>query len=861
MRFYRLLLRLYPKSFRDEYADEMSGIFRMRLRDAEGLARLALFPATLAEVLLNAAAVHADILRQDLRYAARSLRRAPGFALTAVAVTAIGVGANMAAFSVADFVLIRPLPFPDPTRLVRIWETMPDTPRQDVSPANFRDWKSMSTSFQSMGAFHNTAVNLVGRGNPERLESAAVTADLLPTLGVAPLFGRLFTKADDQEGAPGTILLSYACWMTQFGGERDVLGRVVSLDGARAAVIGVMPESFHFPTRAVRVWTPLKLSSQNYVDRTDTFIYPVGRLRRGVSVEKAGRELAVIARRLERQYPEENEKIGAAVYPMRDEFPAQARMLLAALCGAALCVLLIACANLGNLLLARSLERRRELSVRAALGAGRERLVRQLLTESLALAVLGGGLGVALALFGVRMLTRLVPDALPIAQAPSIDLRILAFAVALTALTGIAFGVLPALKASGRADMEGLRESAGAGGGQKLPLRSALVIAEVMASMVLLVSAGLLIRALLRIQSTDPGFRPERVLTMRTALPWPKYEKTARREQFYSAVLTNVRALPGVSSAAYISFLPMAVGGGIWPVSVDGRPPRPSDRHVASMRFATPGYFATLGIPLVRGRELGDSDRAGRPLAAVVSQSFVQKYLPAGVDPIGRHVQIAGGDRTIVGVVADVRMRGPERRSEPQVYLPHGQDPDASYVWYTPKDLVVRASAPLSSLVPAIRRIIRETDPEQPVSDVRTMEEVVAEQTASRRVQVRVLGAFAAIAFLLAGVGIHGVLSYAVSSRGKEIAVRMALGAESRDIVRMVMRHGGRLALAGVIPGLVLAYAAGRAMEALLAGLKPADLTTFGLAAALCVVMTLLGSLIPALRAVRVVPMTAIRSE
>jgi putative ABC transport system permease protein len=860
MRFYRLLLHLYPRSFRDEYAGEMSAIFRRRLRDAGGLARLALFPATFVEVLFNAAAVHADILRQDLRYAARSLRRAPGFALTAIAVTAIGVGANMAAFSVADFVLIRPLPFPDPSRLVRIWETMPDTTHQEVSPANFRDWKSMSTSFQSMGAFHTTAVNLVGQGSPERLDSAAVTADLLPTLGVAPLFGRLFTAADDQEGAPGTILLSHGCWMTQFGGERDILGRVVSLDGARAVVIGVMPESFHFPTRAVRVWTPLKLSSQNYVDRTDTFIYPVGRLRRGVSVERAGREMAVIASRLERQYPEANEKVGAAVYPMRDEFPAQARMLLAALCGAALCVLLIACANLGNLLLARALTRRRELSVRAALGAGRERLVRQLLTENLTLAVLGGGLGIALALFGVRMLTRLVPDALPIAQAPSIDLRILLFAAALTAVTGIAFGVLPALKASGRADMEGLREGAGGGGGQKLRLRSALVIAEVMASMVLLVSAGLLIRALLRIESTDPGFRPERVMTMRTALPWPKYEKTQRREQFYSAVLTRVRALPGVSSAAYISFLPMAVGGGIWPVSVDGRPPRPSDPRVASMRFATPGYFATLGIPLVRGRDLGDSDRAGRPLVAVVSRSFVRKYLP-GVDAIGRHVHITDGDRTIVGVVGDVRMRGPERRSEPQVYLPHAQDPDASYTWYSPKDLVVRTSTPPSSLVPALRRIIREIDPEQPISDVRTMDEVVAEQTASRRVQVRVLGAFAAIAFLLAGVGIHGVLAYAVSSRRKEIAVRMALGAETRDIVGMVVRHGGRLALAGVVPGLILAYAAGKAMQALLAGLPPADLTTFGLAAALCVAMTLLGSLLPVLRAVRVVPMTAIRTE
>ncbi len=864
MHTYRALLHLYPASFRAEYGAEMCRIFARRKQDAAGPpAVAALWVATFFEVLLNAAVVHWDILRQDLRYTARSLSRTPGFALTAIVVTALGVGANTAAFSVTDFVLIRPLPFADPERLVKLWERLPGNSRMEPSPANYRDWKRISTAFEAMGAFYGRSVNLVGQGDPERLERTAVTADLFPMLGVHPLLGRLFTEADDREGAAGTLLLSYQLWQAVFGGDAGVLGRQVTLDNEPYTVIGVMPRDFHFPSREAEIWTPTRFQEQDFQDRGDNYLEVVARLRRDVSLERARAEMGVVAAQLARQYPKPNKRVGANVIRLRDELSEQSRLLLMALSGAALCVLLIACANLANLLLARALTRQRELAVRAAMGAGRERLVRQLVTESLVLAVLGGLLGVLAAIWAVPLLGRLVPSSLPIAQAPSIDFRVLMVAGLLTGLTGIGFGVFPALRASRSADLSGLREGARVGGGRKERLRSALVVAEVMASVVLLVSAGLLMRALWRLQATDPGFRADGVLTLRTALPMPKYGVTARRAEFYTRVLSDVRALPGVSAAAYISFLPMVMRGGIWPVAIFGQAEQPEDRseaHTASMRFVTPGFFAALGIPLHQGRDVGESDTIDRPFAAVVSESFVRRYWP-DQDPVGRHFQFALHDRVVVGVVGDVRVRGLERNSEPQVYLPYQQLQDDWFAFYSPQDLVVRSSAGTGALLPALRRIVHGADPQQPVSEVRTMAQIVEAETASRSAQVRVLSVFAAIAFLLAGVGIHGLLSFAVSRRAQEIGVRIALGAQPGTIVRMVLRQGVLLAAAGVLPGVALAYAAGRAMQALLAGVQPGDAPTFLAATGLCVLMTLLGCLFPALRAVRVDPITAIRAE
>jgi len=861
MRLYRALLHFYPASFRAEYGEEMASVFRARRRDASNpLAVAALWISSFFEILLNAIAVHWDILRQDLCYTSRTLLRTPGFAITAILVVALGIGANTAAFSVTDFVLIRNLPFPNPERLVKIWQTVSGYDKMEFSPLNYRDVKRMSKSFEAMGAYTQDAVNLVGQGDPERIYAIAVTSEVIPVLGTQPLLGRVFTPSDEREGALRTVLLSYQLWQSQFAGDAGVLGRKVLLDDQPYVVIGVMPAHFHFPSAEVGLWIPKQFAAQEFQDRNDNYLEVVGRLKPGVTLDQAKAELDVSMLQLKREYPGENKNTGGRVILLREELTEKSSMMLWALLGASACVLLIACANLANLLLTRSLSRQKELAVRAALGAGRERLVRQSMTESMFLAVLGGCLGILVAVTAVPLLTKLVPDTLPIASTPTVDIRVLIFAGLLTVITGIVFGVLPALRASGNKDMDALREGARSGGGRKERLRAALVIAEVTISIVLLISSGLLIRALWKLQGMDPGFHAAGVLTLQTALPMPKYQQTTRRVDFYDRVLTDVRALPGVSSAAYITSVPMLWGGGIWPVSIDGQVVERTASHTVSMRYATPGYFSTLEIPLLLGRDVSESDSLDRQYVAVVSQSFARRYWP-DQNPLGRHFQLAFHDRMVVGVVGDVRVRGLESPSEPQTYLPYRQVPDGNFVFYAPRNLAVRTSGAPTSFAPAIRRIIQSVDRQQPVSDVQTLEQILESKTASRTVQVRVLAAFAAIAFLLAAIGIHGLLSFAVSQRNREIGVRMALGAASGDILRMVMRQGVWVALAGVVPGLALAYVAARLMQAILAGVQPGDLPTFLSAAGLCVVMTLVGSFLPALRAVRIDPMTAIRTE
>lgn len=688
-----------------------------------------------------------------------------------------------------------------------------------------------------------------------------MTADLLPMLGAQPSLGRVFSADDDREGAPGTLLLSEGLWKERFGGDPGVLGRKVALDGAPYVIIGIMPRDFHFPSRSVQLWTAMRFAEFDFEDRNNNYLNVTAKLRRGISLDQARAEMRVIAAQLERNYPKENKHVGANLVRLQDEVSQRTRLLLMALVGAAFCVLLIACTNLANLLLARALVRRRELAVRTALGAGRDRLVRQLLTESLILALSGGLLGVLIAFAALPLLARLVPTTLPIAEAPAIDLRVLAFAGVLATLTGIAFGMIPALRACGDIHATGLREGCRAGvGGRRERLRSVLVIAQVTGSVVLLVSAGLLIRALWRLEAIDPGFHSGGVLTLQTSLAMPKYEKTAQRVQFYSRVLSEVGSLPGVTGAAYISFLPIAHPGGIWPVVVEGRPAAEADFRHASLRFVTPGFFATLGIPLRLGRDVSESDTLGSQMAAVVSESFVTKYWP-GENPLGRRFGVAFAMRTVVGVVRDIRVRGLERTSEPQIYLPYKQVLDGWLTWYAPKDLVVRSLMDPMVLLPTIRRIVRNADPEQPISDERTLAEIVETDTAPRLTQVRVLGAFAGIALLLAGIGIHGLLSFTVSNRRQEIGVRIALGAQPSDILAMVLREGILLAMAGVILGAGLAYAVGWTMQGLLAGVTPGDAPAFLLAVGLALMMTMIGSLAPALRAVRVDPTTAIRSD
>ena len=858
MRLYRALLHLYPASFRREYGAEMTADFARRSRGASTLpARLALWAETIADLAINAGRLHADLLVQDVQYAIRTLGRSPGFAATAILVTALGIGATTAAFSVTSFVFLRPLPYEDPDRLVTVWHLTPEY-RLELSPPNYRDWKAQQRSFEAMGAYHLLETNFVANGEPDRLLGAAVTADLLPVLGVQPATGRLFTGDEEAHESGGRIILSHGLWERAFGSDRNVVGRAVLLDGTPHVVVGIMPATFSFPTREIAFWTLMPGVDRLNEERDNYWFQALGRLKPGVTLEQARVDLGVIASRLEKAYPEVNRKISGTAYFLRDEYSDRSRALLMALCGAALSVLLIACANLANLLIARSFARRRELELRAALGAGRERLVRQLLTESLLVALAGGIAGVLIAMAAVPVLARLIPASMPIPAAPSVDLQALAVAAVLTLVTGIGFGVVPAMRSSARDRFDALREGS-RGGVRGIRVRSVLVAVEVAASVALLVWAGLLLRALDRIDGTDPGFRPESVLTARTALPRPKYTLAVRRQAYFTQVLEQVRALPGVSHAGFVSFLPMTMGGGIFPVALPGEQAQISGR-VASMRYATPDYFAAMGIPLRRGRDIHETDDLREPMVAIVSQSFVDRNLP-GVDPIGQRFTFAYSERTIVGVVGDVRVRGPERVAEPQVYLPYRQVDDQSFPFFTPKDIAIRGTIAPGALVPELRRIVRAADPEQPVSNIETMGAIVTKQTESRTVQVRVLVAFAVAALILAAIGIHGLLAFSVSQRRHEIGVRMALGAEPSRIVRSIVRQSAVLGLAGVVPGAALGYAGGRAMESLLLGTAPTDGLTFGVAAVLCSAMTMAGSLIPAFRAVRVPPAEVFRAD
>jgi predicted permease len=799
-----------------------------------------------------------DGLRQDLRVAFRTLTRARAFSLTVIAVTALGVGANTAAFSVADFVLMRPLPFPEPDNLIQMCE-VPVTGggwgcNNQLSPADYLDLKAMQTSFEAMGAFTGDAVNLVGGGEPRRLSITPATPEVLPLVGVAPAIGRVFT-ADDLN----TIVISYALWQSQFGADPRVLGTKVTLNGSPFTVIGVMPQSFYFPNRDVQAWTLLTFRDADLESRGNSYLEAVARLKPGVAFEQSRSEMQTIAARLATQYPETNAESSVSVNRTRDNMSPRIRLMLLTLGGASLCLLLLTCSNLASLLLARAAAQERELAVRAALGASGQRLVRQLITQSTVLALLGGIAGLAIAVAIVPLFATIVPPSLPIATQPALDLRVLSVAAVFTGLTALLFGVWPALRA-GRTGFSALRDGYRAGGGARQRVRATLVVVEVAMSVVLLITSALLIRAVWRVQAIDPGFVSENVLTLRTALPRPKYDSPIRRTDFYDRLLGGVRGLPGVQSAGMTSGLPMLVQGLVTGVEVPGRQVERRRDSPVSHRWITSGYFKTMGIPLLRGRDVEDADTRDRAFVAVVSQSFVERYWP-GQDPIGQPFRHRGEMRTVVGVVGDVKVRGLERNNEPQLYLPAQQIPDGGPMNFDPKDLVIKHSGSAESLLAAVREIVRAADPEQPISNVRPLDDVLAGDTATRRAQVQVLGVLAAVAILLAGVGIYGLLAYTVSQRAQEIGVRLALGAEPAQVGRMIFTDGMRLAAIGIVPGVLGAYAAGRAMSALLFGIAPGDPAAFGVGVGLAAIMTLAGSVVPAMRAVRVTPMSVLKVE
>ena len=857
MRLYQLLLLLCPSSFRKEYGGEMAAVFERRLMQSSLPGKLWIWLEATCDLVLTAIAAHWDLLRQDIRYAARTTAKSPGFALVAVTVAALGVAAPTAVFSLADHVLLRALPFPEPDRLVKLWEdeSAKGYSRNDVSPGSYRDWKNSSTSFVSMASFRGLSVNLSGIGEPLRVEGTAANPELFSILGAVPLFGRTPTLEEDRPEAEGTVVLSYRLWQRLFGQDRNVLGRRLMFDEEAYTVIGVMPADFRYPQRETELWTTLRMGEDWFADRRNNMLQVLARLKPGVTIEQALAEMRVVGSALAKRYPAELGETSVTVIRMRDELSTRSRSILTILIVASLFVLLIAAGNLANLFLVRASARRAEIAVRTALGAGRYRLIRQLLTEGLLLAGIGGAAGTALATWSMPLLSRLVPTVLPIAQTPEIDWRVLWFALVVTLLTGVAFGVLPALRSTGGS--LGLRAATGT---HRDFVRRTLVVTQVAASVALLMATGLLIRALDRIESTNPGFNPAGRFAFRTSLPMPKYQETAKRERFYAQVLDEIRALPQVQSAAAISFRPMGdVRGGIWPVAVPGK--AKGEQHVSS-RFVTPGYFSTMQVPLLRGRDFTAADNAGSQPVAVVSQSFIDEIWP-GEDGLGRIFEMPFIKRrtAIIGIVSDVRFRGLEARSEPQMYFASAQALSGSFTWFAPKDFIVRATADASALMPAIRQVVSRADPLQPVSDVRSLTGLIEDDTVSRRVQLWVVAAFAGAAFLLAAIGIHGLLAFAVAQRTQEIGLRRALGASGTDIASMVFGEGLVLSLTGALIGIAAAYALGKTLESFFAGVPPSDAATLLAALGLSVVMTLGGTLAPAIRALRVDPAMALRGE
>ena len=609
-----------------------------------------------------------DMLVQDSRYALRGLRRAPGFALAAVSMMALGIGATVAAFTLLDHIAIRPLPFSHPEALVAVYQTALSrgVSRFETSPPNFMDWRAMNRSFSAMGAYAGLgSVTLSGYGEPTRIGYALMNADVLRTLDVQPIAGRGFTSEDDREGTPDVVLLSTGLAGTLFGSPSDAIGRAITLDDRPRTVVGVMPAEFAFPARDVVVWLPFRFTVVG-MSRTNQIVEVIARLRTGVSVQQARADMAVVARQLERAYPNDNAGIGTTVLELRDVLSAQSRVLVFAVFAAACCLLFIACTNVASLLLARALTRRQEMAVRMAIGAGRGRLIRQLLTESVLLAVAGGGLGITLAAVVVPWLARFVPSDLPVHGSPGVDIRVWEFAVLLTGITCLLFGIGPALRSWRNADPQALH--ARAGGPARDRLRGFLVLGEVTATVTLLVATGLLVKALWRVQAVDPGFHAEGVLTLQAPLPMPTYRDAARRRQFYTRVLSEALTLPNVQSVAYTTGLPLVFGAGIMSVNASDKAQNLATDPRASIRFVTPEFFRTLGIPLRRGRYVTDQDDASAPFVTVISESLAARLWP-GQDPIGRHLTVFGSERTVVGVVADIIVRGLERSSDPQMYF------------------------------------------------------------------------------------------------------------------------------------------------------------------------------------------------
>jgi putative ABC transport system permease protein len=808
-------------------------------------------------------------LLQDIRFGLRVLIKSPGFTVVAVLAIALGVAANTAIFSVVNAVLLEPLPYKESGQLMMVWESnrQRDLHQNSISPANLIDWKEQTGVFEDVAAFIDRRTNLTSDGDPVELPVQFVTPNLFRVLGVEPMMGRGFADEDAKPDAAQVVVLGHGLWQRRFGGDRKIIGKTITLNDNKVMVVGVMPPSFQWFIRKSslnakppEMWTPFGLTDQLRV-RKGRYLAAVARLRPGVTRESAEAELNQLAARLEQQYPDFNKGWGVEVTPLREQFAGGIRPALWILLGAVGFLLLIACANVANLLLARGAARQKEMAIRTALGAGRWRVVRQLLTESVLLAALGGALGLMLAWWGVEVLAALSPPDLLDVGGVRLSLPVLAFTLGVSLLTGIFFGLVPSFEASRQDTSESLKEGAKGttGGVRGSRLRGAFVISEIALSLVLLVGAGLMLKSFARLQSVNPGFNADGVLTMRVELPDAKYHEDQQVINFFRQATERIRALPGVESVGAINYLPFAGPGAGTRFAIVGRPTPPhGEEPTTDVLVTDENYFGTMGMTVLRGRAFSAQEATEARSVAVVSESLAREYFP-GRDAIGQRIVVNMKENPepteIIGIVGDIKHKALDEKSRPTVYWPQ---PELTYPFMT---LVVRAKGDPAALAPATRREIQALDPEQPVADVRTMNQLLAGSVGRARFSAMLLGIFAVIALVLAAVGVYGVMSYAVSRRTHEIGVRVALGAQGRDVLKLVLSQGLKLALVGVLLGVVGSFALTRLLTSLLYGVSATDPLTFIGVSMLLASVALVACYVPARRATKVDPLIALRYE
>jgi putative ABC transport system permease protein len=811
-----------------------------------------------------------EVLWQDIKYGLRMSRQAPGFSTVVLLTLALGIGVNTLIFSAVNVILLRPLPYPEPDRLVFLSSTQPShgIDRMTVSLADYRDWQGQSRVFESLAAYLKDSFALTGAGEPRQLRGARVGSSFFHLLGVGPELGRGFLPEEEHPGRHRVTVISHGLWERQFGSDAALVGRSITLNGAPFTVVGIAPPGFQFPDAGIEVWVPLAFAP-GPADRVSRFLTVVARLKSDVPLARARQAMTDLARRLEQAYPE-NKGVGALVVPFRSDLLGALPATLWMLQGAVAFVLLIACANVANLLLARSATRRRELALRAALGAGRGRLIRQLLTESLVLAAAGGLLGSVLAAWGLNLVTALVPENLPRAGEISLDGRVLAFTAGLSLLTGVIFGLLPARRATGENLSESLKEggrgsSSGMEGRRTLKI---LVVSEVAISLMLLVGAGLLVNSLLRLRAVNPGFNPENLVTVQISLPHARYPEAAKRSEFFSQALASIGSTPGVLSAGATNDLPLggtAFNRYFQTPDVEGRASgtRPDQEPQVAVFEVTPDYFRAMGTPLLQGRPFNALDDSGAPLVAVIDRALARRYFP-DAEPVGKRIRVGAPGSwypwmTIVGVVGETRLENLAQAPNPEVYTPHLQG--VALGTSSTMILAVRTTADPRGLAAAIRAQVRRIDPDQPLGEFKTMSSLVSRSLSEPRFQTVLLGLFATLALLLAAIGIFGVLAYSVRARASEIGIRVALGARSADVLRLILGEGAALVVVGVGAGAAGALAVTRLLSGFLYGVTATDPLTFLAAALLLVGVGLIASYVPALRATRVDPMSVLRCE